>query len=109
MVVPDARVDKAMCFLAETDLEVAEWKGAVLRTEFMAKSAEALSVYKSLRVRWRIASKGRASMSNVKKVWRSTSWRWSEHETLKARREREVLVIDLWRSVNANRRAANVT
>lgn len=108
MVVPDSRVDKAMQFLAQTDLEVAEWKGAVLRSEFMAKSAEAL-VYKSLEGSVEDRKQGTRLDENVKKAWEEHFQAVVKHETLKARREREVLVIDLWRSVNANRRAANVT
>lgn len=108
MVIPDTRVDKAMCFLAETDLEVAEWKGMVLRTEFTAKSAEAL-VYKSLEGSVEDRKQATRLDENVKKAWEEHFQAVVKHETLKARREREVLVIDLWRSVNANRRAANVT
>lgn len=108
MVVPDGRVEKAMCFLAETDLEVAERKGMVLRTEFMAKSAEAL-VYKSLEGSVEDRKQGMRLDESVKKAWEEHFKSVVQHETLKARREREVLVIELWRSVNANRRAANVT
>lgn len=108
MVVPDARVDKAMAFLAQTDLEVAEWKGMVLRTEFMAKAAEAL-VYKALEGSVEDRKQGTRLDENVKKAWEEHFKAVVQHETLKARREREILVIELWRSVNANRRAANIT
>lgn len=98
-----------MSFLAETDLEVAEWKGAVLRTEFLAKSAEALA-YKAMGSEGSVEDRKQATKldENVKKAWDEHFKAVVQHERLKARREREVLVIELWRSVNANRRAGNL-
>lgn len=109
MVVDDARLDAAMCYLAETDLEFAHSRGMMLRTEYLAEVAESI-VYKSIQ-EGSVEDKKRAA-----KVAPETQKAMEEYfgcvvqfETLKARRAREVLVVELWRSTNANRRVGNVT
>lgn len=106
-LVEESRVDTALRFLAETDREVAAWRGSVLRTEYMAKCAEALA-YKVLE--GSIEDRKQASRldENVKKAW-------SEHfdavvawEQLKAKREREFIIIELYRTEEASRRKGNI-
>ena len=98
-----------MAYLAETDFEFAGWRGMVLRTEYMAEVAEAM-VYRSIQ-EGSVEDKKRAA-----KIAPETAKAMEEHfkavvefEKLKARRAREVLVVELWRSVNANRRVGNLT
>lgn len=104
----DMRMDQALAFIAQTDLEVAEWKGAVLRTEHMAKVAEALA-YKA-QAEGNIEDKKQAVRldTEVQKRWEEHFQAVVKHESLKARREREFIVIDLYRTVEASRRKGNV-
>lgn len=109
MIVSDERLDKAMSLLATTDLEFAERKGQVLRTEFMAKHAEALT-YKALGSTGSVEDRKQEVRlsTDVKMAWDEHFQAVVNYENLKAQRERAVLVVELWRSTNANRRAGNV-
>lgn len=109
IAISDERLDKAMCFLAETDLECASRKAMVLRTEFLAKHAEAL-VYKALGNEGSVEDRKQSVRldESVKKAWEEHFIAVREYENVKAQRERNVLVVELWRSTNANRRAGNV-
>jgi len=109
MLVDESRVDQAMTYLASTDETFAQARGTMLRTEYLADVAESM-VYKSIQ-EGSVEDRKRAA-----KVAPETRQAMEDHfaavvhfETLKARRAREVLVIELWRSVNANRRVGNVT
>lgn len=104
----DDRVEKSLAIIAETDLQVAEWKGAVLRTEHMAKVAEALA-YKALGSEGSIEDRKQATklVPEVQKAWEEHFQAVVKHEALKARREREYIVIDLYRTVEASRRRGN--
>ena len=108
-LVTEDRVDRALGFLAETDRECAAWKGAVLRTEHVAKVAEAMA--------FKLAEG--SSAEERKQLSRTTPEvlaKWEEHfqavtqyETVRARREREMLIVDLYRTESANRRQGNVS
>ncbi len=102
------RVDRALGVIAQTDLEVAEWKGAVLRTEHMAKVAEALA-YKAQSDGSVEDRKQAVKLDpDVQKRWEEHLQAVVKHEALKARREREFIVIDLFRTIEASRRKGNV-
>lgn len=105
----EERVDQALAEIAQTDLQVAEWKGAVLRTEFTAKSAEALA-YKALGSEGSVEDRKQAVklVPEVQAAWEQHFLAVVKHEALKARREREFIVIDLYRTVEASRRKGNV-
>lgn len=109
MIVSDERLDRAMQFLATTDLECASRKSMVLRTEFMAKHTEAL-VYKALGNEGSVEDRKQAMRldDRVVKAWDEHFNAVRDFESLKAQRERNVLVVDLWRSTNANRRMGNI-
>jgi hypothetical protein len=107
MLVDEARVDKAMAILAETDLEVASWRGQVLRTEFMAKSAEALA-FKSLEGTVEDRKQGARLEKAVQDAWEQHFKAVVGWESCKARREREVMVVELFRTLESSRRAGNL-
>lgn len=108
MDVTDDRLDRAMQFLATTDLEFAARKSMVMRTEFMAKHTEAL-IYKAL-TEGGVEDKKMAVRTDdrVLKAWDEHFNAVKDFENLKAQRERHVLVVELWRSVQANRRVGNI-
>jgi hypothetical protein len=109
MVITDERLDKAMTLLATTDLECAERKASVMRTKWLAEHTEAL-VYKALGKEGSVEDR-KQSVQLDERVGKA----WEEHfkavvgfEALKAQRERNILVVELWRTVQANRRVGNV-
>lgn len=110
MLVNEDRVSKAMGFLAESDLQIANLKGNMKRTEYLAEVAESLA-YKAMGGDGSVEDRKKAA-----KVAQPTQEAWETHfksvvdyEALRARREREVLVVELWRTESANRRQGNVT
>jgi hypothetical protein len=109
LVVDDDRLDQAMCYLAETDLEFAHSRGMMLRTEYLADVAESM-VYSSL-TEGSVEDKKRTAKiaPETRKAMEEYFGCVVQFETLKARRAREVLVVELWRSTNANRRVGNLT
>lgn len=107
MTVTADQIERAMQFLATTDLEVGERKGETLRTEFMAKVAESLT-YKQLT--GGVEERKRALMldENVQKAWDKHFQAIVQHETLRARRKRAELLIELYRTFEASRRIGNI-
>lgn len=99
----EQRVDQAMATLAETDSEVAEWKVSVLRTEQKVKRVKAL-VYAALQGSIEDRKQAVELDPRVEEAWEEHFKSVLCHEQCKNKREREVLVIELWRSVNASRR-----
>src|SRR5690348_11960900 len=108
MVITEERLEKALRLIAQTDAEVAGWKSMVLRTEFMAKSAEAL-VYKALSEGTVEDKKMAVRLApETHKAWDEHFKAVSEYEKLKAFREREYIVIELYRTMSANQRKGNI-
>lgn len=108
-MITEERLDKAMTFLATTDLECATRKSMVLRTEFMAKHAEAL-VYKALGNEGSVEDRKQAVRlhESVMKAWDEHFNAVRDYENLRAQRERNVLVVELFRTYSANRRQGNI-
>lgn len=103
----DARMEMALQFLSTTDYKCADLKASVARTEYMAKLQEAFA-YK--------ASSGTVEERKAEAKMDDTSQkRWdvhfsaiTEYEQIRAKRETEALVVEVWRSLGANRRAGQV-
>lgn len=109
MLIPEKRVEKALCTLAETDSEYAERRGALLRYEYLADCAESLA-YSALTEGTVEARKNAALVSDeVRKAKEEYFKAVVEYERLKAFRAREVLIIDLYRTMEASRRVGNIT
>lgn len=110
-LVSEDRVDRALAYLAETDRECAAWKGMVLRTEHVAKVAEAVA-YAALRTKGSLAAEdckqGARTEPEVLAKWEEHFQAVTQYETVRARREREMLIIDLYRTESANRRQGNI-
>jgi hypothetical protein len=103
-MISEIQLDKAMNYLAETDAEGAELKADVQRTEFMAKVTEAL---------WFKQAEGGVeerrqyvkTLEPVKDAWEKHFAAITKYETVRAKRERAVLVVDVYRTQASNRRA----
>lgn len=105
-MISDKRLEEAMRYLATTDEDYAEAKANVARTEYRCKSvrAQAFLVSEEKTVDARKADAERSKMvsdadeANVQAILVS--------EKLRAKRTTEALVVEVWRSLQANRRAA---
>jgi hypothetical protein len=106
-VISETRLEKAMTYLASTDEKAAELKADVERSEFKAKTVKAtMFLYGAGTV---AEKEARALME------RETQEAYTEHfqairdyHAVANKRELERIVVDTWRSLNANRRVGNL-
>jgi hypothetical protein len=106
-VISEERLSKALTYLAETDELAAELKANVSRQEFLAKRIRAkqfLLNEGSVELR-----KAKAETSN--EVGDSDTLMVDAivaYEKVRARRETQSLIVDVWRTLQANRRVGNI-
>lgn len=96
-----------MAFLAETDSEYAERVGQVMRTDFMCDVAEALA-FKTAEGSVEARKQESKCSEEVKKAKEDHFQAVVERERLKAQRQRAVILIECWRSLEASRRVGNI-
>jgi hypothetical protein len=96
-------MEEAMAYLADTDDKYAEIKTLVLRCEILAKRARARIF---LTGEGNVESRKAAAEVHGEVCSADDTYIESmrEFETLKARRSRAEIVIDVWRSINASQR-----
>ena len=106
-MISETRMEQALKFLAETDEEYAEKKTNVERQAWCRDQAEA-------RV-FQLAEGNipdRKATAELSSDVSEATERWLkamlESKKLEAKRATQVLVIETWRSLNANRRQGNV-
>ena len=95
-----------MCYLAQTDEPCADFKADVARKEYMTKLAEAKEFHLAVGTIEARKIEARASLP-VQKAQDAYFKAIEVYERIKAKRETESLVIEVWRSLNANRRQAS--
>lgn len=98
-------MERALRWLATTDIRLAELRVEVLRTEYMADVAESLAyshLEGSVEDRKRGAKASTERGDAMEKFFVATR----EYEKLRAQRKSAELLINAWQSVNANRRQA---
>jgi hypothetical protein len=109
MMITEKRLEKALCTLAETDSEYAERRGAMLRYEYMADCAESVAYAAitdgSVEDRKRAAKVSEPVQKAKEEYFKAVV----EYERLKAFRQRENIVIELYRTMEASRRTGNIT
>jgi hypothetical protein len=94
-----------MEYLSLSDVESAELKSNVARTEYLAKVAEALSF--QIAEGSVEAKKCEARVSpGVREAWEKHFSAIQAYEIVRARRQRAELVVDIYRTQSANRRQA---
>lgn len=103
-MISDDRLQNALTYLAETDEELAQLKANVERAEYLKKrvrAAEFLSAEgKSIEER-----KAKAEVSKeVEDIEHDYTRALVAFEHIAAKRKTEALIVDVWRSINANRR-----
>lgn len=107
-MISEDRMETALNFLATTDSEYAQWCGQVMRSEFMLEAAES-TAYAMLDGSVEDRKKAAKLAEPVKKAQEDHVQAVVARETLRAQRKRAELTIEVWRSMNANRRAGNVS
>lgn len=102
-MISQERLEKAMRYLAETDEPIAEAKGEVLRLENLIKRVQYrlfLSAQGSVEARKAEAGKSEETARLEEELIAATV----RYEGLRAKRDTEATVIEVWRSLNASRR-----
>lgn len=106
-IISDKEVERAIRYLEQTDLEVADWKVAVMRAEHMVDVTES-TVYQaatgSVEDRKRFAKASPEVMVKKEELFRTVR----EHEIIRAKRKRAELMVEMWRTFSANRRVGNI-
>jgi hypothetical protein len=100
-------MERALRWMSTTDVQLAEWHVATKRYEYLAEVAEAM-VYKHLEGSVEDRKKGAKASEEVKKAMDEYFTALKHYEVLRAQRKTAELLIESWRSINANRRVGNV-
>lgn len=107
MVTTD-EMERALRWMATTDTESADWRVAMLRAEYMADVAESLAYKLAEGTSVEDRKKAAKASPEVKKAMEDYFTAVRGYEVLRAQRKTAELLIETWRSVNANRRVGNV-
>lgn len=103
-MITDKEVEKAMKYLAETDIDYANAKGRVERYEILRKRQRMKAF---IQAEGTVAERN-AEAEGVEEVEASDDAYVNaviEYETYRAKRQRAELVIEVWRTIQSNRRA----
>jgi hypothetical protein len=106
-LITDERCEKALKYLAQTDAAAAELKGEVARKEYLCRFTRGnvfLRSEGSVEARKATAE----SSEEVRSAENELAEAIVEYERVKAKRATRELIVEVWRSVNANRRHGNL-
>jgi hypothetical protein len=107
-VISEDRLQKALAYLSTTDEPAAELKAQVARKEYLCKRIRArkflLANGGSVESKKAVAE----DSAEVAEAENELGQAIVAFEKVKAKRATEELIVEVWRSVNANRRAGNV-
>jgi hypothetical protein len=102
------KVESALAYLARTDEELAEAKCEVARTEYLAKLSEAFAFKAATGDTVKDRETVARTAQGPQEAWNGHFSAIATYEKLRAKRERAALTIDVWRSINSNRRAGMI-
>ena len=107
MNISDDRLQKALTYLAETDEPCADLKANTERAEFKAEAIrDAIFLRTDGTVAERTAvAKASPEYADAKEAQFIVL---AQYEAMKNKRSTEAIVVDVWRSINANQRRGNV-
>ena len=106
-MISQQRLEKALVFLAETDEPIAEAKGEIQRLENLIKRVNYrlfLSASGSVEARKAEAGRSEETARLEEELVSATV----KYEGLKAKRDTEATVIDVWRTLESSRRKGAV-
>jgi hypothetical protein len=102
-MISDKRLEQALTYLSETDQEAAELTANVERIEFRAKAIkDAIFLHEEGTVADRAAKAGSHTDYNI--AMSAYFAALQQAQAVKNKRQTEVIFVDVWRSMNANRR-----
>lgn len=106
-MISDDRLSKALKYLAETDMEAAEKKADVERKEWLFKRYKALHFKLS---EGTVADRTAKADTNEEVAFAAEQWFIAirDSEAIRAKRQTEALIVEVWRTVSANQRRGNV-
>jgi hypothetical protein len=106
-MISEERCEKALRYLAETDEQAAELKADVDRSEYKAKAMKAACF---LTLAGTVAEREAQSQANdsVKQAYEAHFKAIRDYQAVANKRALQVLVVEVWRSLQANRRVGNV-
>jgi hypothetical protein len=103
MLIPDERAEKALRFLAETDMSCAEAKADMERAEYKAKATkQAVFQVSAGNVAERTAAA--ETSDDYRQAMDAYFSALRDYSYLANKRETERIVMDAWRTTQANRR-----
>ena len=108
MTITEDRLTKALTYLATSDQECADAKSWVARTEYLAKLREAFAFKAAQGDTVRDREVAAKTDQDAQKCWEIHFEAIASYEKLRAKRELEALIVEVWRSVNANRRQGQI-
>lgn len=107
MYISDDRLTKALHYLSTSDSEIAQKKADVAKSEYVAKLRE-YGIFKTasgnIEERKAIAKTDAAVVA----AWDSHFSAVEAYEKVRAKREFEALVVDVYRTTEASRRAGQI-
>lgn len=106
-MVTEVEMERALRWMATTDTEFADWRVAVLRTEYLADVAESLT-YKLMEGTVEDRKRACKAAPEVQTAMENHFQAVRGYEKLRAQRKSAELLIETWRSVNANQRKGNI-
>ena len=106
-MISDERAEKALRYLVETDEEAARAKADLVAAEEKRKTVRAVEF---LRNSGTVAEREALSMASegYESAVTAIEEKTYTYEALRLKRASEALVIEMWRSLNANKRVGNV-
>lgn len=106
-LIDQNRLEVALRRLAKSDVECAEAKGEELRSEHMAKTAENLA-YKAATGSIEDRKREAQLSEGAQAAWAKHFEAVVLHEKLKAKRQREMLIVEVWRTLESSRRKGTI-
>lgn len=104
-MIDDKRLEKALHYLATTDEECAGLRADMERTEFKAKTVKA-TVFKLSEGSVAERNATAETDSRTVEAYEAHFKAMHEYHAMANKRGTEAIVVDTWRSMNANRRQA---
>lgn len=108
-MISTEKLEGALAYLARTDDEIAEAKAVVARSEYLAKLREAFAFKTAEGDTVRDREVVAKTDAEAQEAWNRHFMAVVDYEKLRAKRERAVLTVDVWRSENASRRQGQIT
>jgi hypothetical protein len=107
-MIEEDRLQKALTYLAETDATCAELKADVARKEYLLERAEARAYLLASGATVKVRESNAVCSDIVTQAQDAHVASVVAYEAVRAKRTTEALVVEVWRSLNVNRRMGNV-